>query len=134
MGRGRRTERVGTLLRQAIAALLIRGIKDPRVAGVTVTEVEVSPDLRHACVYYRVLGAEADQARAQSGLERAAGYIQSAVGRDLQLRYTPELRFAFDPSPDRVRRLDELLAAVPGTFPDEGDEITNAHGRRPTRR
>jgi len=130
----RRSERVSALLQQAIAGLLIRAIKDPRVSGVTITGVDVSADLRHAGVYYRVLGTEEDAARAQAGLEHAVGYIQGVVGRELRLRYTPELRFVFDPTPDRARRLEQLLAAAPGEVPDEPEGPTTAHGRRPTRR
>ena len=105
-----RPERVGGLLQQAIGALVIRGIKDPRVAGVTITKVDVSPDLRCAWVYYRVLGEDGDVTRVQTGLERAAGYVRGVVGRELGLRYTPELRFAFDPSLDRAWRVEQLLA------------------------
>jgi len=130
----RRSERVSTLLQQAIAGLIIRGIKDPRVSGVTVTGVDVSADLRHAHVYYRVLGTEADVARAQAGLEHAVGYIQGVVGRELRLRYTPELRFEFDPTPDRARRLEELLAAAPGEITDEAEDLSDIHGRRSPRR
>jgi ribosome-binding factor A len=115
----RRTERMSALLQEAIAGQLARGVKDPRVAGVTITGVDVSPDLRHAVVYYRVLGGEADRARVEGGLGRAAGYLQSVVGRELGLRYTPTLRFAFDPTPDQARRLESLLAGT--TSPDTED-------------
>jgi len=115
----RRTERVSALLQEAIAEQIARGIKDPRVAGVTVTGVDASPDLRQAAVYYRVLGDETDRARAQGGLARAAGYIQSVVGRELRLRYTPSLRFVFDPTLDVASRVDALLA---GTASPEGDD------------
>jgi ribosome-binding factor A len=133
----RRTERVSAQIHHAVAALLVRGIKDPRVTGVTITGVDVSPDLRHALVYYRVLGGRADRERAQAGLERAGGFIKSTVGRELGLRYTPELRFAFDPTPERVERLSQLLDIVR----DEEDSLRPApdrpeetRGRHPTRR
>ena len=130
----RRTERVGTLLQETIATLLLRDVKDPRLASVVVTDVDVSPDLRHARVYYRVLGTDPDPERIARGLARAAGYIQSAVGRGLRLRYTPELEFVFDPTPDRARRVEVLLEAE-ATGP-EGDEghLTHGDGRDPTRR
>lgn len=115
----RRTERVNALLQEAIAAQIVRGLKDPRVAGVTITGVDTSPDLRQAAVYYRVLGDEADRARVQDGLDRAAGYIQGAVGRELRLRYTPTLRFVFDPTPDVASRVEALLA---GTASPDGDD------------
>jgi ribosome-binding factor A len=130
----RRTERVGTLLQQAIATLLLRDAKDPRLASVIVTDVDMSPDLRHARVYYRLLGPDPDPERTARGLARAAGYIQSAVGRGLRLRYTPELEFVFDPTPDRARRVDELLDAnAMGSEEDEGHR-EHGDGRDPTRR
>ena len=130
----RRSEKMSRLLRETIAGLIIRGIKDPRVSGVTITGVDVSPDLRHADVYYRVLGTTADADRAKAGLEHATGYIQGVVGRELRLRYTPELRFEFDPTPDRARRLEELLAAATDDVPDEPEDPETADGWSPTRR
>ena len=130
----RRSEKVSRLLQETIAELIIRGIKDPRVSGVTITGVDVSPDLRHADVYYRVLGTAADAHRAQAGLEHAAGYIQGVVGRELRLRYTPELHFEFDPTPDRARRLEELLAAATDGMSEEPEDPESANGRCSTRR
>jgi ribosome-binding factor A len=130
----RRSEKMSALLRETIAGLIIRGIKDPRVSGVTITGVDVSPDLRHADVYYRVLGAAADAHRAQAGLQHATGYIQGVVGRELRLRYTPELRFEFDPTPDRARRLEELLAAAKDEVSDEPEDPESADGWCSTRR
>lgn len=115
----RRTERVNALLQEAIAGQIARGIKDPRVTGVTITGVDTSPDLRQAAVYYRVLGDETDRAQVQGGLERAAGYIQRVVGRELRLRYTPTLRFVFDSTLDVASRVDALLA---GTASPDGDD------------
>jgi ribosome-binding factor A len=117
----RRNERVNALLQEAIAAQIVRGIKDPRVAGVTITCVDASPDLRQAAVYYRVLGDETARARVQGGLERAAGYIQSVVGRELRLRYTPTLRFVFDPTLDVASRVEALLAGT--VSPDVDDSL-----------
>ena len=130
----RRTERMNALLQEAIAGLMIRGIKDPRVSGVTITGVDVSADLRHAIVYYRVLGTEADADRAQAGLEHASGYIQGVVGRELRLRYTPELRFEFDPTPDRARKLEELLKAGADGASDSPPEPDSTDGRYSPRR
>ena len=129
----RRAQRVGVLLQQALGRLLIQNTKDPRLEGVIVTDVDMSPDLRHARVFYRVI-RPGDPPRAQSGLERAAGYIQSAVGRELRLRYTPDLQFVFDPIPDRAQRLEELLD--PSQTSTQGVEEDLQHGQRrhPTRR
>lgn len=129
----RRQERVSALLQQSIGTLLLRELRDPRLAGVIVTEVDTSPDLRHARIYYRVLGTRSDPARAQMALDRAAGYIQGVVGREVRLRYTPELRFVFDASPDRAQRVERLLAATGQEVPDDGEPKHDAHRRRSTR-
>jgi len=130
----RRSEKMSALLQETIAELIIRGIKDPRVSGVTITGVDVSADLRHADVYYRVLGTAADAHRAKAGLEHAAGYIRGVVGRELRLRYTPEMRFEFDPTPDRARRLEDLLAAATDDVSGEPKDPETADGWSPTRR
>lgn len=129
----RRQERVSALLQQSIGTLLIRELRDPRLAGVIVTYVDTSPDLRHARIYYRVLATEGDPERAQAGLERAAGYIQGVVGREARLRYTPELRFVFDASPDRAQRVEHLLAGQVDDNPEAGETTGDVHGRRSTR-
>jgi ribosome-binding factor A len=137
---GRRTNRVAALLRETIATLLIREAKDPGLAGIIVTDVDVSVDLRHARVYYRVLGPEVRELqseRAHQALSRAAGYIQAAVGRALRLRYTPELDFVFDPTPDRARRVDKLLEADVGDAAHDGAapmEDEDVDGRSTPRR
>jgi ribosome-binding factor A len=129
----RRPERVGGLLRQALGTLLLRDTKDPRLQGVIVTDVDMSPDLRQARVYYRLL-AGAAQADAQGALERAAGYLQGVVGRELRLRYTPGLQFVFDPAPDRARRVDELLETRPEDAPGVEEDLLDGARRHPSRR
>jgi len=137
----RRTNRVAALLQETIATLLLREAKDPGLAGVIVTDVDVSPDLRHARIYYRVLAPNVESERAQRALDRATGYIQATVGRALRLRYTPELQFVFDPSLDRARRLDALLEGAGGAGPapveggpEAGIRNEGNDGRRATRR
>ena len=118
-----RQARVADRIREILARLIREEVRDPRVGFVTVTGVDMSPDLRHARVFYRVLGSDTDPDRAQLGLERAVGYIQSVVGRELRLRYTPELCFVFDPSLERAERVDQLLAesAADGTSEETGE-------------
>ena len=119
---GRRTDRVGALLQAAVSELLLRAIKDPRVGMVTVTEVKLSPDLKHATVYVSTLGDEAAHARMLAGLASARPYLQSQVGRRLALRFTPELRFEVDPSIAAGARLEALLRSARTPSPDEPDD------------
>lgn len=104
--------RVGEELRHALAQLLRPGeLRDPALqeASVTVTEVRMSPDLRNATAFVMPLaGAQADEI--MSGLERSAGFLKARIGRNLGLRYTPNLVFAFDRAFESAERIATLLA------------------------
>jgi len=109
---GRRRERVGEAMRDVIAELLTREIKDPRVGMVTLTAVDVSPDLRHARVYFSSLGDSAERERCLAGLQSAAGFMKGQLARRLRLRYAPELTFMLDPSLENAERMAPLLKQV----------------------
>ena len=105
----RRAERVGEAVREVIAELLLREIKDPRIGMITLTGVELSADLRHGKVYFSCVGDEAARQRSLSGLRSAAGFIKAQVTRRLHLRYAPELTFVFDAAIEVADRLASLL-------------------------
>lgn len=109
-----RTTRVNELLRAEISELLLREVKDPRVSRgmVTITEVQVSPDLRHAVVYVSHLGTEAERKEALEGLKNSAHFLHRELLHRLSLRNVPELVFKFDPSIERGARLAELINQV----------------------
>jgi ribosome-binding factor A len=107
---GRRAVRVGEAVRGAIAEMLVREIKDPRVGMVTLTTVQVTADLRHAKVYFSCVGDAAARCRSLAGLRSAAGFIRAQLTRRLQLRVAPELTFVFDPTLENAGRLAALLA------------------------
>jgi len=109
---GRRRERVGDAMRDVIAELLTREIKDPRVGMVTLTAVDVSPDLRHARVYFSSLGDSTERQRCLAGLQSAAGFIKGQLARRLRLRYAPEITFMLDPSLETAERMASLLKQV----------------------
>jgi len=107
---GHRHERLAEEIRHELSAMLAGELKDPRLAGmVTVTEVRVSPDLRHARVYVSVAGPEKEQASALVGLEAAAGFIRHELLERLQLRRSPELHFVLDRSEEYGQHIEELL-------------------------
>jgi ribosome-binding factor A len=114
----RRTDRVADALQGLIAELLLRAIKDPRIGLVTITGVRVSPDLRHARVFFSTLGDDDAHAQALAGLRSAAGFIRSQVARRLDLRVAPQLAFEFDPSLEQAERLTRLLK---DSTPSKGD-------------
>lgn len=105
----KRSDRVGALLQSALSELLLREVKDPRVGMVTVTGVDLSPDLKHARVYVSVVGGEEERKRCLAGLASARPFVQSQAGKRLGLRFTPELRFVFDESFDTADRMERLL-------------------------
>ena len=113
----RRTSRVNDLLREEITTLLLREVKDPRASQglVTITEVQVSPDLRHATVYVSHLGDETERASVMKGLEHSAHFLHKELTRRLTMRHVPELIFRFDPSIERGARLASLINQVAAT-------------------
>ena len=104
--------RVSELVRQHISMLIETRLKDPRVSGVSVTDVEVSSDTRHAKVYYSLIGDGKARAQAASGLDSAAGWLRHELGVHLHTRHTPELVFEYDPSLENGARVSELLDAL----------------------
>lgn len=107
-----RSDRVGDLLVEIISELLRQEIRDPRVATVTLTGAKVSKDLRHARMYFSILGGQADKQEVLAGLKSATGFIRSRLGRELKLRYIPTLEFFYDESEDEAARIEELLKQV----------------------
>ena len=110
----RRTDRVNQLLREELSALLQRELKDPRVGHglVSITEVTVSPDLRHATVYISHLGDSKDRDEVLRGLSAAARFLHTELMHRLKMRAVPELLFRFDPSIERGARLATLINEV----------------------
>jgi ribosome-binding factor A len=114
-----RAERVADQIRMEVADILMRKIKDPRVRSVTVTDVELTNDLRIARVFVTALGTEEETKDVFVGLSKASGFIRSELGRRLTLRYLPEVVFHRDVSGPRGDRVLQLL--------DEIQDKGNAH-------
>ncbi|MGH7785647.1 MAG: 30S ribosome-binding factor RbfA [Candidatus Binatia bacterium] len=113
----RRTDRVGEAVQELVAGLLLREIKDPRIGLVTITEVKVTPDLRHARVYFSCLNDASGHTETLKGLTSAAGFIRSQIARRLNLRVAPQITFEFDPTVERADRLSRLLKESTPTEP-----------------
>jgi ribosome-binding factor A len=103
-----RTRRVQHLAQEVLGEE-IQNLKDPRIGFVTVTAVRVSADLRHARVFISVLGDDDERASTMAGLERAKSYLRSELGKQVRMKYLPELIFELDTGPERAERLEELL-------------------------
>jgi ribosome-binding factor A len=108
----RRSERVSDLVRAELSRLVLTEAHDPELRRVTITDVEMPPDLQSARVYFSCLGGEAEREKADEALRRAAGYLRREVGQRCGLRYAPELRFVSDLSLERGARIEELLHQV----------------------
>ena len=92
-----------------LSQLLIRGLRDPRLRGVSLTRVEMDDDLRHARVFFSHLEGKERAPAVKAGFRSASGFIRREVGRAIQLRYTPELDFEYDPGPEHAARIGALL-------------------------
>ncbi len=119
----KRADRVADQIRMEVADILMRKIKDPRVHGVTVTDVELTGDLRIAYVF--VTSMEQGQAEQDifAGLTKASGFVRAELGRRLTLRYLPEIIFKKDISGQRGDRILELLDGLhAGQVSEEGQD------------
>jgi len=119
----RRSQRVADVVRAQLSRLILLEAHDKDLHLVTITDVEMPPDLRSARVYFSCLGADEEREKAADALRRAAGYLRREVGQRCQLRYAPELHFIFDRSLERGARIEELLHQVlpPEETPDSAD-------------
>jgi len=119
----RRSERVAEEIREETARIIGSQLKDPRIGFVTVTRVEVTPDLRFARIHVGVLGDEVQRERTLKGLRKAAGFVRREIGKRLRMRHTPELQFEYDEGLDASDRVAQLLRDFPPReIPDDADE------------
>lgn len=107
---------------RAVVADGIGELKDPRIGIVTVTGVSVTSDLQEATVYVSVLGGERKRRETLAGLESAHGVLQSKIGRELSLRRTPTLTFAYDDAVERGVRMTKLIDELAAELPEDGAE------------
>ncbi len=116
-----RTLRVNEVVHEALADELER-LSDPRLTMVTVTGVEVSPDLRHAIVFYADLGRHDDATVA--ALRSAAPHLRGALGNEVRLKYVPKLHFREDPAIERGQRVEEILRGLHRADRGRGEDPT----------
>ena len=106
-GQGR-PQKLGDQIQRELSDLLQRELRDPRVGMITVTSVDVSPDLSHAKVFFTLFDKDRLEGTLQ-GLKRSAGFLRSQLARRIKLYTTPELRFVYDESVERGDRLSRLI-------------------------
>lgn len=109
----RRTERLSKTIKQEISRLLEREVNDPRLSTlISVTQVSVSPDLKHAKIFVSILGNETKKTEALAGFSAASGFLRKELASHLRLRYAPQLSFHYDDSIERGARLLKLIGQV----------------------
>jgi ribosome-binding factor A len=106
-----RPQKLGDQIQRELSDLLQRELRDPRVGMVTITSVDVSPDLSHAKVFFTVFEKQALE-KTLEGLKRSSGFLRSQLARRVKLYTTPELRFVYDESVERGDRLSRLIDSV----------------------
>ncbi len=130
MTEGTRPSRVSEEFREVLAEEIPK-LKDPRVGFVTVTSVRVTPDLRKAQVLYSVLGDDAAKRATSAALESARPHLRNVLGRQVRLKFLPDLDFEEDDSFDRLQRIDQLLkeSQATQTTATEDDQASEGSGR-----
>jgi ribosome-binding factor A len=106
-----RPQRVAEAIQHELSLLLLHKVRDARISQVTISKVQMSPDLKRAKVYFLVPKG-VNSSKASKGMERARGFFRSHLARKMNLRYTPELVFFYDHQNEEIERLDELFAQI----------------------
>ena len=123
----RRGERVAEQIRAVLSDALRDEVRDRRVGFVTLTDIELSPDLKQARVFVSRLGSEAEREEAVAALNHAAPFLRRALAQRARLRYTPALRFVSDATLERGSRVEEIIQKIhadaepDGGLPDDSE-------------
>ena len=125
----RRVERISKLLKEVISTVILNEVSDPRMGFVTVTRVKLSGDLRHAVIFYSVVGSEGDRSKTAHALEHARGHVQTQIAGAMQTRVTPIIRFVYDEAIEGSVRVSQLLSEIEAERgEDEAGELESAGG------
>ena len=115
----RRVLKAAEAIREVVGMAILADLRDPRIAGVTVTKVEVSPDMRQAKVYVSIMGDDAAQNLCLHGLQSSAGYLQQKIAKRIDTRYTPRITFLLDMGVKKSIAIARLLENV---LPEEPEQ------------
>ncbi len=116
----RRVQKAAEAVREVVSMAILADLKDPRIEGVTVTYVEVSPDMRNAKVHVSIMGDDTAQRLCLKGLQSSAGFLQKKISRRIDTRYTPRIKFEIDMGVKNSIAIARMLGDV---LPD--DQIEN---------
>jgi len=107
-----RQDRVAEAIRQEASIIIHDKLKDPRLGFITITKVEVTPDLRYAKIFFSVLGNEESYEKTKQALDSALGFVRKLVAGRLNLRFAPEIAFYEDRSTEYSVRIEEVLNEI----------------------
>ena len=127
-----RLEKLQELIKQEMGKMLLNDLKDPRIGFVTVTDVEMTGDLREAKIYVSVMGDAEQVKNSLEGLNSALGFVRREIGQRIRLRFTPEISFALDTSLDYGEHIQKLLLQVEGDR-DHADNLQGSCSENPSR-
>ena len=109
-----RIEKLQELIKQEVGKMILNDLKDPRIGFVTVTDVEMTGDLREAKIFVSIMGGAEQVKNSLEGLNSALGFVRREIGQRIRLRFTPEISFALDTSLDYGDHIQKLLLQVEG--------------------
>ncbi len=112
MQTGRRPQRMALQIQHEISTMLFRDVKDRRIGLVTITGVDLSPDLRHAKVFFSAMGTERQKKETLEALGHAAGWIRHELGQRIRMKFLPEIVFLPDTSQEYGERIDRLIDEI----------------------
>ena len=119
----KRVERVRSELSAVLAEILLRGVKDPRVGNVSITDLRLSSSLDSAHVRFLSLGGQKDVREVQAGLQAASGWLRREIGKRMRLRIVPELIFEYDAQFERAVEVTRIIEELDIPPPDTDDEV-----------
>jgi ribosome-binding factor A len=135
-----RIQRISERIREELSEMLLQQVSDPRLAGITITDVEVDRELAYANVYVSALEGSTRAREILAGLEHAQGFLRHELSHRIELRTFPRLRFHWDPTAERAEKIERLIATLydepagqePGVFnaPDSAGEDEGEDGNR----
>ena len=128
MAKQLRIEKLQELIKQEMSKMLLTDLKDPRIGFVTVTDVEMTGDLREAKIYVSVMGGDEQVKSSLEGLNSALGFVRREIGQRVRLRFTPEISFALDTSLDYGDHIQKLLLQVEGDRDKNADNVQGSGG------
>lgn len=124
-----RTQRIGDRIREELSEMLLQEVSDPRLVGISITDVEVDRELAFADVFVSALEGEARSKDVLAGLEHAQGFLRHNLSQRVELRTMPRLRFHWDPTYERAEKIERLIASLHDTdgSPESGAQIVGKH-------